>query len=244
MEKISIITICYNCKNDLRMTIESVIFQNYSHYEYIVIDGGSTDGTLDIIHEYQDHIDINISEHDEGIYDAINKGILHATGEWILCLNAGDRLFDKNTLSNIFTRQGLYPYHVIYSDCIIERKDGTTFRAIMDRKKGVIHHQNVIYRKALHLQYGMYHVTKPYIVSDLIFLLSINENSFLKIETPIAISKDGGISCALWSGEQAIGLRIAYGLEHMPIGFINYIKLRINVWLHNILRNKRWGIYE
>ncbi len=234
MQKISIITICYNCKDDLRTTIHSVISQDYTDYEYIIVDGGSTDGTLDVIKENQHHITTFISESDEGIYDALNKGVLLSSGTWILCLNAGDKLSRSTILSEVFSINGLDKYKVIYSDCLVERKDGTTYQATMNRSKGVIHHQNAIYRKSLHTQKGMYLVTKPYIVSDLLFLLSIEERYYYKYDSPIAISKEGGISCALWSGEQAIGLRIALGIDHLPSGFIQYLILRCRLWIHHI----------
>lgn len=87
---ISIITVVYNDSENLRKTIESVINQRYPNIEYIVIDGGSTDGTLDILRRYNDKINYWISEQDTGIYDAMNKGIKVALGQGLLFLNAGD----------------------------------------------------------------------------------------------------------------------------------------------------------
>ncbi len=99
--KISIITIVYNNVRDIEHTILSVINQTYSNIEYIIIDGASTDGTLDIIHNYRGSIDILVSEKDNGIYDAMNKGLAKATGDYVLFLNSGDELFDTNTLQTI-----------------------------------------------------------------------------------------------------------------------------------------------
>ena len=93
--KISIITICYNNKSGLEQTIRSVGSQIYNSKEFIIIDGGSRDGSTDLIDNYQEFIDIFVSEPDNGIYDAINKGISKATGEWIICMNAGDTFTDK-----------------------------------------------------------------------------------------------------------------------------------------------------
>lgn len=97
---ISIITVVYNGKNDIEKTIQSVINQTYNNIEYIVIDGGSTDGTLDIIKNYEDKIDYWQSEPDAGIYDAMNKGIKLATGVWINFMNAGDIFYHSNVISN------------------------------------------------------------------------------------------------------------------------------------------------
>lgn len=99
--KISIITVVYNSKKGLEKTIKSVINQIYKNIEYIIIDGGSTDGTIDIIKKYQDKIDYWISEPDQGIYDAMNKGAKQASGEYLYFLNSGDYLFDENIIKKI-----------------------------------------------------------------------------------------------------------------------------------------------
>ncbi|WP_283685870.1 glycosyltransferase family 2 protein [Dysgonomonas sp. Marseille-Q5470] len=96
---ISIITIAYNAVEVIENTILSVIKQTYSNIEYIIIDGGSTDGTIDIIKKYESYITYWISEPDNGIYDAMNKGIKKATGDWINFINSGDCLLDNNVIS-------------------------------------------------------------------------------------------------------------------------------------------------
>lgn len=90
--KVSVITVCYNVADSLESTILSVVEQEYSNIEYIIIDGGSKDGTVDIIEKYQNKIAYWVSEPDKGIYDAMNKGLEHATGDWIININSGDRL--------------------------------------------------------------------------------------------------------------------------------------------------------
>ena len=92
--RISIITVVYNGASTLEQTILSVLKQTYSRIEYIIIDGGSKDGTVDIIKKYQDRIAYWVSEPDEGIYDAMNKGIRHASGDWIYFLGADDILYN------------------------------------------------------------------------------------------------------------------------------------------------------
>ena len=99
--KISIVTISYNIVSSIEKTILSVISQTYSNIEYIVIDGGSTDGTVDIIKKYSNKISYWVSERDKGIYDAMNKGIEAATGDWINFMNAGDLFFHNNVISEI-----------------------------------------------------------------------------------------------------------------------------------------------
>lgn len=89
---ISIITICYNAASDLEKTIKSVAAQKFKDFEYIVIDGQSKDSTLDIIKRNEDVISKWVSEPDKGIYDAMNKGIRMAEGDWLIMMNAGDVL--------------------------------------------------------------------------------------------------------------------------------------------------------
>lgn len=88
--KISIVTVSYNAAKTIEQTIKSVINQTYSNIEYIVIDGGSTDGTVDIIRKYEDRIAYWVSEPDGGIFDAMNKGIKVATGEVVGIINSDD----------------------------------------------------------------------------------------------------------------------------------------------------------
>lgn len=104
--KISIITINYNHAEGLRKTIESVVTQSSHDYEYIVIDGGSTDGSVDVIQEYADKIDYWVSEPDGGIYPAMNKGIRVARGEYCIFMNSGDELYSKDVIENV-VKQGL-----------------------------------------------------------------------------------------------------------------------------------------
>lgn len=113
---VSIITVVYNGEQYLEDTILSVIGQTYENIEYIIIDGGSTDSTIDIIKKYEDKIDYWISEKDKGIYDAMNKGITVATGEWINFMNAGDYFYTNNLLKDIFLAQAYENVSVLYGN--------------------------------------------------------------------------------------------------------------------------------
>jgi len=97
----SIITINYNNKLGLENTIKSVVAQKYHDYEYIIIDGGSSDGSLDVIHEFSDSITYFVSEPDNGIYHAMNKGILKSHGEYLIFMNSGDCFYDNEVLDKI-----------------------------------------------------------------------------------------------------------------------------------------------
>ncbi|WP_205195396.1 glycosyltransferase family 2 protein [Chitinophaga sp. Cy-1792] len=99
---ISIITVCYNAEKFIEKTIESVLAQSYPHIEHIIVDGASKDGTMNIVNRYRSQIATVISEKDKGLYDAMNKGLRAATGDYVYFLNADDLLHDKDVLKNTF----------------------------------------------------------------------------------------------------------------------------------------------
>ncbi|SFB99613.1 Glycosyltransferase involved in cell wall bisynthesis [Parapedobacter composti] len=100
--KLSVITVVYNNVRDIERTIQSVINQTYPHIEYLIIDGASTDGTVDIIKQYAKHVTRWISEPDKGIYDAMNKGLTVATGDYVLFMNSGDEIYAPDTVAQVF----------------------------------------------------------------------------------------------------------------------------------------------
>lgn len=104
-KKLSIITINYNNRDGLRKTIESVVGQTFRDFEYLIIDGGSTDGSVEVIKEYADKIDYWVSERDKGIYNAMNKGVLVAHGDYLLFLNSGDWLVNDDVFQRLFSEE-------------------------------------------------------------------------------------------------------------------------------------------
>ena len=156
--KLSVITICYNEKN-IRKTCESIVGQSWQDFEWIVVDGGSTDGTLDVLNEYRDRIDMLISEPDNGIYNAMNKGIARARGEWLNFMNGGDAFCDKTVLEQVFgsgsSRDGA---DVLYGDMLCRGKVHKMPVAI-DADffiNGSINHQSSFIRAALFREQGGY----------------------------------------------------------------------------------------
>lgn len=164
---VSVITVVYNGEKYLEKTIQSVITQTYDNMEYIIIDGGSTDGTLDIIQKYEAAVDYWISEPDEGIFDAMNKGIVAASGEYINLLNCGDCYADPHVVGDYVREFHLNPDRAwIFAKAQVIREDGSAFQVegrdiIFGRRKvnkflsGVCH-QTVFYRKNLHDSLGLY----------------------------------------------------------------------------------------
>ena len=121
--KLSIITINLNNRVGLQKTIESVIGQTFDDFEWIVIDGGSTDGSAELIAQYADHFAYWVSEPDKGIYNAMNKRIRQAEGEWLQFLNGGDMLYEESTLQKIFEKD--YYADVFYGNAKNINKNGS-----------------------------------------------------------------------------------------------------------------------
>lgn len=103
--KVTVVTVTYNAADCVEMTLQSVIAQTYPNLEYIVVDGKSTDSTMDIVERYRERISTIVSEPDKGIYDAMNKATRLASGEWIIFMNAGDVFDNPEVLQNVFTSE-------------------------------------------------------------------------------------------------------------------------------------------
>ncbi len=121
MPKLTVITVVFNDKEHIEKTIKSVLNQTFNDIEYWIIDGGSTDGTLDIIKKYDKHLNW-LSEPDHGIYDAMNKGLDRATGQYVLFLNSGDEFYDSRVLEKVFSDN--QQADVYYGDSVIVTEDG------------------------------------------------------------------------------------------------------------------------
>lgn len=125
MFKVSIITVCYNSASTIEATIQSVIEQDYQNIEYIIIDGGSTDSTIQILDKYRDKIATLVSEKDEGIYFAINKGLKLATGDIIGILHADDFYTSVNIISKVVTAFDSKKSETVYGDLQYVNRENT-----------------------------------------------------------------------------------------------------------------------
>lgn len=121
-EKISVVIVTYNAENDIEKTLKSICDQSYPYIECIVKDGGSADKTNDIVRSMQLKYKKNRIKHiiskDAGIYDAMNQSITYCLGEWVIYINAGDRLYDRNTISKIFSNKKYGRYGVLYGNVV------------------------------------------------------------------------------------------------------------------------------
>ena len=135
--KYSIITINYNNRDGLRRTIESVVNQTCQDFEYIVIDGGSTDGSVDVIKEYANRIDYWVSEPDKGIYNAMNKGIRQAHGEYLNFMNSGDCFYDNECLFKV-SESKLKADIIVGRDYHCNPQTGGEFTTIFPRRLSML----------------------------------------------------------------------------------------------------------
>lgn len=124
--RITVITVCRNSSKLLEHTIQSIISQDYSNFEFIIVDGDSTDNTLEVIKKYEKKIDKWVSEADKGIYDAMNKGVRMAIGDYCIFMNAGDAFASSGVLSQVFSEP--IEADVIYGDVIKTDKNGNILK--------------------------------------------------------------------------------------------------------------------
>ncbi len=169
-EKISIITACYNASTTIRDSIESILSQTYDNIEHVIVDGASSDNTIDIINSYKDRYNsqcielVLISEKDSGIQDAYNKGVHSATGDWLIFINSGDLLYDSSVLSNAINSRRDKATDVLYGDIELffhKRNERRIFSYpdIIDiafLKRQTICHQSILFKRQLFIEYGNY----------------------------------------------------------------------------------------
>lgn len=167
--KVSIITICYNREATIDNAIESVLHQDYSNIEYIVIDGNSTDGTTEIIQSYVDKISRFISEPDKGMYDALNKGLGLATGDIIGLMHSDDEFYDATVVSQIVasfqnnpTTEGVYGDGIYVSndaeECIIRDRIGGAYSLKKVKSGWLPLHPTVYLKRTVMEKYGFYNL--------------------------------------------------------------------------------------
>ncbi|MDQ3046977.1 MAG: glycosyltransferase [Bacteroidota bacterium] len=195
------ITVVYNAHALLERTILSVISQSYINIEYIIIDGASSDGTLELAEQYQSQIALIQSGKDNGIYDAMNKGLKHATGDYVLFLNAGDEFYNTDTLKRIFENSRDADVYYGLTEVVNEKGERLGERRLQPpenlnwkslRFGMCVSHQSFIARKSL---CGPYDTTYE-ISADIDWVISVLKQSKKVVHTKICISKflEGGTS--------------------------------------------------
>jgi glycosyltransferase involved in cell wall biosynthesis len=234
---ISIITVVYNSENYIERTIKSIKEQTSQNFEYIIIDGSSTDETLNIISRYKDDIDVLISEPDKGLYDAMNKGLQQAKGKYVWFINSGDRLFSTDTVERIENLYQQYPHaDIFYGQTLLaDENDHVTG---MRRKVApenltaksltmglVVCHQSILVRREIAPAYDLSYK----IAADYEWVLASLEASKEIVNTYLILSRflENGFSSH--NVKRALKDRLIIMLKHY--GFITtaYAHVRITI---------------
>lgn len=221
MIKLSIITINYNNLLGLKKTVESVVNQTCKEFEYIVVDGGSTDGSAEYIESKSEQLNYWVSEPDQGVYYAMNKGVEKAKGEYLLFLNSGDVFYNDNVL--LETKKSLHlDMDILYGDLWIVGEQGIGFRNRFPDyvdfpflKKTSLGHPSTFIKKELFYTYGLYR-TDLKIISDWAFFVNVlcrHKVSHCKIDHIIATFYEGGLSTSTVYHQQHIDERKKVLLE-------------------------------
>lgn len=229
---LSIITINLNNAAGLRRTIESVVSQIFTDYEYIIIDGGSSDGSVDIIKEYHDKISYWVSEPDKGIYNGMNKGIMHAKGHFLQFLNSGDYFVNKDVLSMIFSDK-TEDYDVIYGDLARTFPDGKNDIVKMPDIVDVLYlynaslaHPACLIKKRLFITNGYYDDSYK-IAADHAFFVKIfllTNIKYKHVNIVVANFPMNGTCCKLSNSHTLSAERIRSFNEQLPNEYIRLIK--------------------
>lgn len=199
--KLSIITVCLNNRDFLEKTIRSVSEQTWKDFEYLVVDGASTDGTLELLETWKKSIHRQISEKDKGIYNAQNKGIRMAAGEYLLFLNAGDVFVNRKSLENFFSSP--FSDDLVYGDIILEKQGEIVgSRTYPDQiplsywQTDFLCHQAVLHKKTIFDKHGLYNEQNRYASDHEIFFKVWLDTSMRirHINKPIVIYNLDGVT--------------------------------------------------
>ena len=200
---ITVVTVVYNGEVSIEATILSVINQTYKNIEYIIIDGASTDGTVDIIKKYEDRITYWISEKDKCIYEAKNKGIEKATGDWINFMNVGDTFVSDETVNQISQHLN-EDLNIVYGDCLLKYNDQpeAIYKKSNNFGKVIYHipfcHQSVFVKTSLMKEYKLeltYTCTADY--NFFFNVYKHKKHKPLKVPIPVSLYDMHGVSNSL-----------------------------------------------
>lgn len=199
---ISIVTVTYNNENGLNETISSIIDQRFNGFEFIIIDGNSNDNSVKLIKKNVRYIDFWVSERDNGIYDAMNKGVKMATGEWIIFMNAGDIFANKDVLNRIAPFLNNAKYDLIFGDNYLKYPKFSSIKKhnkageVINLWKGTqFSHQSLFTRRNILLEHPFLYIEYPIAADAEFFNWAFNnQKKFYKVNFPISITCADGIS--------------------------------------------------
>lgn len=238
--KVSIITVCYNSESTISKTIQSVLNQTYSNIEYIIIDGASTDGTMNIVKQYEKMFGGRmkwISEPDEGIYYAMNKGIEVATGELIGLLNSDDT-YENDAVEQIVSSLTIGKYQILYGFARVysnNKMDSISMISHYFLPSRMINHTACFVSKKIYTDFGYFN-TKYISVSDYDFMLKMYGNQeveFTPVYALISNFHSGGMSSTEKAYMDLLKLRKDYGMISKVKYCYQYVQHLIYLVLHH-----------
>ena len=204
--RVTVITVCYNASTTIDRCIRSILQQSHVDLEYIVIDGGSNDGTASVIERYEKSIDISVSEQDNGIYDAMNKGLRLASGDLIAFLNADDCYIDKNVISDIVAKYSEGEFDIDLGDVVFTPSLGSSkvvrkylsrrFRPDLLKFGWMPPHPGMFVRREIYDRYGHFD-TSYKIAGDFEFVVRVLSKSsvmFTHLDKVVVSMSLGGVS--------------------------------------------------
>lgn len=202
---ITVVTVVFNGAGEIGRTIESTLSQRYPNVEYIVIDGSSSDGTPQIVQRYADRIDVFVSEPDRGVYDAMNKAVSRASGEYLLFMNCGDVFAGPDALANAMALTSSGTQQVIFGGWVRAEADGRQRLCVPSLEAGLFNHQAIIYSRAIHRWHGDYVGVRGLTTADYLFFATLVASGAVECKTlaePIATISVAGISAGLQTFSQ------------------------------------------
>lgn len=232
----SIITVCYNCKNTIEKTLLSVIHQTYNNFQYIIIDGGSTDGTLDIIYQYKDKINVILTEPDKGVYDAMNKGIKLANGKWINFMNSGDTFYNLNVLSDV-SKSINSETDIIYGNTCIELTPSIRYCLLPDKLTSIedklpFCHQSCFIKTSI-AQENLFDLSFKYVADYALFYYLYNKKA--KFQYINAIISNYQIGSGLTASNAYLCYLEKYRVNGKKISFKKKIKMKLTSNIQKML---------
>ncbi len=237
---LSIITVVYNGVKTIEQTIQSVIQQSYQNKEYIIIDGGSIDGTVDIIKKYESHLSYWVSECDKGIYDAMNKGIGLAKGELIGIINSGD-WYEENIFSTIvhyYIETGSNQViHGILRNFLDEEFYSLVGNSIRRLRYDMIQHPTCFIPRKFYKTNGVYDTTYKYSTDYDLILRYVNSGvKFYFVEKIIANFRLGGISSTPYAEKEMYKVRVKHHIISKAEGTLRILLLQLSNFVKKFLR--------
>lgn len=248
--KFSVVTVSFNAAATLRECIESVLKQDGVDVEYIIIDGRSTDGTVEIIKEYADQLAYWVSEKDAGIYDAMNKGIAIATGDIIGIINADD-WYEPGVLKKVYDQHLKNPNAVIHADMILVSENGEGLYSLPapDRpsvqgefRKMTVNHPATFVPRHLYEKHGAfdlsYRLSADY---ELMIRLLSKGVPFVPLHEVTSYFRLGGQSGGLRTYKENFAIQRKYGRSLLGAS-VWYVKAMIKLWVAQYLPASVWAL--